>query len=98
MPGSDGEDDGVAPEQQHEDDDEDLRGRQIWLLDPSLVQRWKNSGLVAHFQDDSLLTLNLQNNLPLKITTKLKLKNIIFIVQSNLFKRVGFIHFLFVLF
>ena len=51
MPGSDSEDDGVAPEQQHEDDDEDLRGGQIWLLDPSLAQRWENCGLVGHFQD-----------------------------------------------
>ena len=47
MPGSDGEGDGVDPEQQHEEDDDDLRGGQIWLWDSSPVQGRKDCSLVG---------------------------------------------------
>ena len=51
MPGSDGEDDGVAPEQQHEDDDDDLRDCQVRLCDSPLVQWWEHGSLVGQVRN-----------------------------------------------
>ena len=58
MPGSDGQDDGVDPEQQHEDDDDDLRGGENWLWDPPLIQGREHCGLVG-LQHLHLTTRNL---------------------------------------
>ena len=47
MPGSDGEDDGVDPDQQHEDDDENLRGGESRLWDSPLFQGREHGRLVG---------------------------------------------------
>ena len=59
MPGPHGEDDGVDPDQQHEDDDEDLCGGEGRLGDPSLVQGREQAGLVGHLQLTPLKTQNI---------------------------------------
>ena len=48
VPGPDGEDDGVGPEEEDEDNDEDVRGGEVRLGDPSLVERREGCCRVGH--------------------------------------------------
>ena len=83
MPGSDGEDDGVAPEQQHEDDDDDLRGGQVGLWDSPPVQGREHDSLVVQVQNIHLRNENIHQ---VRFYLNFNESHIYFSAVSSIFK------------